>query len=149
MSDVIDEVLRIKPGDRLDRLRSGPEVARLRSQTNWTALFEPAQFGAVSARERFAAAARVAEISGADSLAHFYGELRDRQREGNPARTAAILAHAEKIGRAPGEGSREDLARLAEAGLAPAEIVTLSQIIGFVSYQARVVATLSVLGATS
>jgi uncharacterized protein YciW len=149
MSDVIDEVLRIKSGDRLDRLRSGPEEARLRSQTNWKALFEPADFEPLSAHERFAAAARVAEISGANSLARFYGELRDRQRDGNPARLAAIVAHAEKIGRAPGDGSREGLARLGKAGLAPAEIVTLSQIIGFVSYQVRVVATLSVLGETA
>jgi uncharacterized protein YciW len=149
MSDVIDEVLQIKTGDRLDRLRRGREEARLRSQTNWTALFEPAEYGALSARERFAAAARVAEMSGADSPARLYSEWRDRQPDGNPSRLAAILAHAEKIGRAPGEGSREDLARLGEAGLAPGEIVTLSQIIGFVSYQVRVAATLSVLGETA
>jgi uncharacterized protein YciW len=149
MSDVIDEVLRIKTGDRLDHLRGGREEARLRSQTNWAALFEPAEFGALSAHERFAAAARVAQTSGANSLAGFYGELRDRRREGDSARLAATLAHAEKIGRAPGVATREDLARLGEAGLSPAEIVTLSQIIGFVSYQVRVVATLSVLGETA
>jgi uncharacterized protein YciW len=149
MSDVIDEVLQIKTGDRLDRLRRGREEARLRSQTNWTALFEPAKFGALLAHERFAAAARVAAISGANSLVRFYSELRDRQREVIPARLAAILAHAEKIGRAPGEASREDLARLSKAGLSPAEIVTLSQIVGFVSYQVRVVATFSVLGETA
>jgi uncharacterized protein YciW len=149
MSDAIDEALTIAPGDPLDVLRRGREEARLRSQTNWAALFAPAAFGPLSAAERFAAAARVAEISDAAALARAYGERRDAAPAADSARLQAILRHAETIGRTPGAASRADLERLAAAGLSPAAIVTLSQIIGFVAYQLRVVAALARLGETA
>jgi uncharacterized protein YciW len=42
--------------------------------------------------------------------------------------------------------SKPDLAALSGAGLSPAAIVTLSEIIRFVAYHARAVATFALLG---
>jgi len=146
--DEIDAVLAIAPGSRLDLIRRRREEVRARSQTCWGALFEPEDFGALSAGERFAAAWRAAELAGATALASRYLSLFEKAggfaEMGRP-RFVAILAHAEKVGREPRTASRDDLAALAKAGFSPATIVTLSQIIGFVAYQARVVASLALL----
>ena len=144
--DVIDSVLGIGPGDPLDGLRRGREEARLRAQTSYDALFDPDVFTPLSAQERFAAAARVAEVSGSTALTRHYGERRDAQGPANGERLAAILSHVETVARAPSEASRDDLARLAQASLTPAAIVTLSQIVGFVAYQVRIEAALTLLG---
>ena len=144
--DFIDSVLGLAPGPRLDALRRGRAEVRLRLQSNWTALFAPKDFGALPAHERFAVARRVAEISGAERLARRYAELAPPAQQN--ARVDAILAHAERVGRAPRAASRADLVRLAEAGLSPAAIVVLSQIVGFVATQVRVLAALALLGET-
>ena len=46
----------------------------------------------------------------------------------------------------PGSATRIGLERLAEVGLSPRDIVVVTQIVAFVSYQARVVAGLRALG---
>ena len=147
--DEIDAVLAIATGSRLDLLRRRREEVRAHSQTSWEALFEPEDFGPLPAAERFAAAWRTAELSGATALTSRYLGLFEKvggfAEIGRP-RFVAILAHAEKVAREPRTAGREDLAELAKAGLSPAAVVTLSQIIGFVAYQARVVASLALLG---
>lgn len=143
-ADFLDEALSITPGSALDALRRRREEARLRTQLSFEALFEPADFGPLSAGERYAAAAVVAGMSNARALEERY---RARAERSDGARIRAILAHAERVGKAPREAaSRADLEALAAAGLTPAAIVTLSQIIGFVAYQARVAGTLTLLG---
>ena len=143
--DFLDEALMIAPGSRLDELRRARAEARARTQSSFAALFEPSDFSALSSEERFAAAEAVARVSGAKALEAKYRARRERQAD-DSARREAILAHAERIGRAPGEGSRADLEALAAAGLTPAGIVTLSQIIAFVAYQARAAVALQLLG---
>jgi len=145
--DFIDSVLGLAPGSRLDALRRGRAEVRLRLQTNWTALFAPQDFGPLPAHERFAVAQRVAEISGAERLARRYAKLAPPAPQN--ARLDAILAHAETVGSAPHDASRAELVRLAGAGLSPATIVVLSQIVGFVATQVRVLAALALLGETS
>jgi uncharacterized protein YciW len=145
--DFIDSVLGLAPGSRLDALRRGRAEVRLRLQTSWAALFAPKDFGALSAHERFAVARRVAEISGAERLARRCAKLAPPTPQN--ARLDAILAHAETVGRAPHDASRAELVRLAGAGLSPTAIVVLSQIIGFVATQVRVLAALALLGETS
>lgn len=149
--DVIDAVVGIAPGSRLDALRRVREEARLRTQTSYEALFTHSDFGPLTARERFAVAERVAAISGATSLAeHYRGILETQAPEAESSvRRVVILSHAEKVGRAPALAGKADLVRLTAAGLTPAAIVTLSQIIGFVAYQARAAAVFALIGATA
>jgi uncharacterized protein YciW len=61
------------------------------------------------------------------------------------ARLAAILRHVDRNTTAPREATAGHLQQLRDAGLAPFEIVALSQVIAFVSYQARLVAVLQAM----
>ena len=51
------------------------------------------------------------------------------------------------VATAPGSATRADLDALRDAGLTPRDIVTIAQIVAFVSYQVRVVAGLRALAA--
>ncbi|TYZ40401.1 acyltransferase, partial [Ralstonia solanacearum] len=61
------------------------------------------------------------------------------------ARLRAILAFARTLIERPIDGDRDALLRLPAAGLATPDVVTLSQLIAFLSYQTRLVAGLRAL----
>ncbi|MGT2434320.1 CMD domain-containing protein [Cupriavidus basilensis] len=63
----------------------------------------------------------------------------------NP-RLHAILIFTRTLVERPIEGDRDALLRLPAAGLATADVVTLAQLIAFLSYQTRLVAGLRALG---
>lgn len=69
------------------------------------------------------------------------------QRDAIGARLAAALDHAHLLVFRPREASPEALAALAAAGWSTTGIVTLSQLVAFLSFQIRVVAGLKVLSA--
>ena len=128
-----------------------PEI-RLRTQASYDALFDGGLPGSLSAAERFAAAWRVAVGAGSEALArHCFAQWRAHGADGELAsrRLDAILAHSSRIGVEPCDADPDDLAALADAGLSENEIVTLSQIVGFVAYQARVVFGLALLRAAA
>ncbi len=60
-------------------------------------------------------------------------------------RLAAILRHVSLVTTAPGSATRADLDALRNAGLTERDIVVVTQIVAFVSYQVRVVAGLRAL----
>ena len=60
----------------------------------------------------------------------------------NVARLAAILRFAHTLTTDPVKADKAALLRLKESGLSTPEIVTLAQLIAFISYQTRVVAGL-------
>jgi uncharacterized protein YciW len=62
-----------------------------------------------------------------------------------PPRLVAILDHVAVVTTAPGSASQARLDALRDAGLAPRDIVTIAQVVAFVSYQVRVVAGLRAL----
>ncbi len=72
------------------------------------------------------------------------GELAPRDE-----RLAAILRHTEVLVLHPATSSRTGLASLHAVGLTTRAIVTLSQLVAFVTYQVRVVAALRALEATA
>ena len=59
---------------------------------------------------------------------------------------AALLVHAELLTTKPAAASPADLQALRDVGLDETDIVTASQLIGFVNYQPRAVAGLALLG---
>jgi len=158
-ADVIDATLDIAEGSPLDRLRAERPEVRARTQSSYDALFD-ATPGGLRPAERFAVALRVAAVSQSSPLAaHYRAHLLsepggaalaaaiDSEAEGATItpRLAAILRHVELLTFRPSDASRSDLTRLAEQGLSEADIVTLSQIIAFVSYQLRVAAGLALI----
>ena len=70
----------------------------------------------------------------------------DQHREALGARLAAALEHVHMLVFHPRDADQRSLQALIDAGWTTAEIVTLSQLVAFLSFQIRVVAGLSVLG---
>jgi uncharacterized peroxidase-related enzyme len=55
-------------------------------------------------------------------------------------RLAAIIRHTDLVTLRPGAAGPEDIAALHEAGLTPAAVVTLGQLLGYLGYQIRAIA---------
>jgi CMD domain protein len=72
MSDVIDILVGIAPGSKMDGVRANRSEARKHAQASYTALFEPREWGGVTADERFAVAAFVAGLHGEPQTSEFY-----------------------------------------------------------------------------
>jgi CMD domain protein len=191
-TDLIDRLVGIAPGSRLDQIRASRLQARENSQKSYLALLQPTGFGGFPARERWAVAAFVAALQGEPATTAFYAaELHARDpaladvvareadraatkgpygrypagplsaenapgpayRAGDDsharlgARLAAGLAHAHLLVFHPRDAGPDALQALLEAGWSTTDIVTLSQLVAFLSFQIRVVAGLRELAA--
>lgn len=104
----------------------------------------------LSPYDRLSTALTVAQVTGVQSLcSHYAARLAplyspDASRESN-IRLAQITQYARQLASQPTLICRKAMQQLADVGLSPADIVTFSQVIGFVSYQARVVAGVAAL----
>jgi CMD domain protein len=190
--DIIDALAGITPGSALDAIRNRRPQARDHAQASYRALFTPAEFGGISATERFSIAAFVTGLHGETAITEFYvGRLADsgasmKLRAAIAAATAAAKGQGPYGAYPAGPLSREDttgpvyhvaaetravlgprlaaafdhlhllvfhprdaapasLQELLDAGWSTTDIVTLSQIASFLSFQVRVVAGLRVL----
>jgi CMD domain protein len=193
--DIIDLLAGIAPGSNLDGIRERRLQARENAQKSYLALFEPIDFGAFAAAERYAVAAFVAGIHREANVANFYltkltkaidrpaliealkaeieqaktsgpygafppGPLSvedkagliyrvggDRRAVLGPKLTAA-LEHAHLLVFRPRDAAAGDLKALLDASWPATAIVTLSQLVAFLSFQVRAVAGLCALGAS-
>jgi uncharacterized peroxidase-related enzyme len=94
---------------------------------------------------RLTSAAQVATLTGEPDLAMFYDdELRrytcGRAGAASEAQRAAVAAHVKRVTLAPETCDRAALDKLRSAGVSTEDVVTLSQLIGYVAFQARVIA---------
>jgi len=94
---------------------------------------------------RLTSATQVAMLTGEPDLATFYDdELRrytcGRAGAASEAQRAAVAAHVKRVTLAPETCDRAALDTLRSAGVSTEDIVTLSQLIGYVAFQARVIA---------
>ncbi|HMK78046.1 MAG TPA: CMD domain protein [Xanthobacteraceae bacterium] len=158
MSDVIDTLAGIAPDSPLWKLRrERPEVVT-HLQGSDDAIFAPADDGGLTRAERAAAALRSSELLRDDVLVqHYRARLAALDPKGVLAKTVeggaqltdarwdAIVAHVDLVTRGPGAAAREDIESLTAAGLSSHAIVSLSQLIAFVSFQSRVLAGLRML----
>ncbi|CNL07295.1 TPA: CMD domain-containing protein [Yersinia enterocolitica] len=98
--------------------------------------------------DRLSSALTVAQVTGIQRLCSHYAALLtplsspDASRESN-MRLTQITQYARQLASQPTQIDRHALQQLAEVGLTDADIIVLSQIIGFVGFQARVVAGFS------
>jgi uncharacterized protein YciW len=124
------------------------------SQANERAVMAPEEAGGLSGEERRALGCRIAMLNGEAALAQHYlaglgpaGAAMADPDAPSPAdtRVAAMLRHVDLVTRRPREATRADIAALAAAGLATADIVRLSQVIAFVNYQLRVIVGLRLI----
>lgn len=191
ITDVIDHLVGIEPGSRLDQLRNQRPEARRNAQASYEALFAPQEPGTASTSERLAVAAFVTGLNQDEPVAEFYearlagrapqlaaviakeieagrttgpygvyptsGPLaaesvagpvfRVVDRDALGARLTAALEHAHVLVFRPREASREALQVLLDAGWSATDVVTLSQLVAFLSFQVRVVTGLRLLAA--
>lgn len=190
MTDVIDSLVGIAPGSRLDAIRAQRIEARKHAQESYTSLFEPKELGGVSANERHAIAAFVAGLHGEARTDAFYAaklsanlrtavatevaaartkgpyghfpkgplsvedapgptwKVSDAARAALGPRLAAAFEHTHMLVFHPRDASAPSLQSLLDAGWSTNDIVTISQLVSFLSYQIRVVAGLTVLAST-
>jgi CMD domain protein len=158
-ADVIDTVAGLDPATGVGALRrQRPEILRL-SQTSHRAALLPADSGNLPRRERAALACRMARLLKDEVLAaHYAGLLEDEGADSSAAalidpsvtttadvRTTAILRHVDLLTLSPATATRGDIEKLMVVGLTDQDIVTLTGLIAFVNYQARMVAGLRML----
>ncbi len=163
--DVFGILADIDPESPVARLREQrPDLTRS-SQASYESLLEPAGDESLSRRDRELVALRIALLTPDDRLVAWH---RDRlialtetaatvsavtefpafSPELTP-RDVAILRHADLITQHPTHAEPSDIDALRTAGLSTREIVTLSQLIAFVAFQVRVLATLRAFGGSA
>jgi len=163
-TDVISELAGIQPGTALAELRAKRPEATDHAQGSYSALFDPGPVGDLSRVERLATGVRVATLHAAgEAPTHYRARLVDagaspevvacaadaQAAVSQAPRLQAILRHADLLATAPARARSSDLQALADVGLSTRAIVTLSQVIAFVSFQVRVVRSLQLLGTPS
>jgi CMD domain protein len=156
-TDVLATIAGIEPGSPLAALRAKrPEIVRA-TQESYLAIFEPEDDSQLSRSEREAIAVWVATLSKAPSVAEWH---RERLLLSGPAgqrlsavgasleeldlssRERALLRHAELLTLRPATAQGADIRVLEAAGVSSAGIVTLAQLVAFLSFEIRTIATL-------
>jgi uncharacterized protein YciW len=136
--DVIDELMGIAPGSKLDELRALRPDVRLATQASEVAIFEGES--GLTKTERHAVALHVAMLNKDSALAGHH-----RAKAGDSPRIPVLLAHATMLTKVPDQATPEAIQTLIAAGLAPRDVVMLSQLIAHVNYEARLLAGLRLL----
>lgn len=155
--DLINRLAAVLPGSPLADLRARRPETLAYAQGSYLALLEPDDPGGVSRLEREAVGLRVATLERSQVVADFHlarlldlgaGEetiaaIVDFPHGESPGdRLKAILAHTDLLTHTSRDGSPAAIAALRAAGLEPRDIVTVSQLIAFLSYEVRILATL-------
>ncbi len=159
--DVVDQLVGLTPNSKTYAVRHQREKVAAATQGSYDALFDPAAEG-VSLVERLAVALYASRLTPAPELAaHYLARLTQAgadqdiitvAQSGQPAdakspRLAAILEFTRKLIEKPVEGDKAALETLPAAGVSTPAVVTLSQLIAFLSYQVRLVAGLKAMKA--
>jgi uncharacterized protein YciW len=162
-TDVVAAILGDDAYDRIRHLREAKPQQIADLQLYYDALFapEPASLDALDLKTRALVAIRVAAQTRSQAVVAWYSDLaraagaRDTELAAitdldrvpaEPAPLAAAIRRADQIATAPASAERDDIDALKAAGLSPAAILSLSQVIAFVAYQVRFLAILRALG---
>ena len=153
VDSVIPRIAGITAGSPLANVLDERQTVLELSQQSHDALLSPSDPGALSPALRAALATRVATINAADALVAHYRALLETTEATpdllaivDPAhsptttadpRIAAIVRHADLLTTAPQDSTKATIEALQHAGVHDADIVRLTQLIGFVNYQVR------------
>ena len=154
MDDIFKSVLLEAAGISVDHplaavLSGRSEVMRL-TQNSHDAVLTPEPPGGLSHAERATLACRMARLNDEEILAAHYEAMVPKNSElrvftdpasgsSDNARFLAILRHTDLVTMDPKRATEGDILALKSAGILEADIVRLSELIAFVSYQVRVV----------
>lgn len=137
------EVLGAYPPQLRDLWLMRPDVARYVEST-FRALFDSGDDTHLSRAERSLAARITAEASGSASLASAY-RRRGASERPDAARGQAIASFAERLAAEPSRVGTTNYDQLRGVGLSEPALVTLTLLVGFVTYQVRALAGLDAL----
>ncbi|CAI1695845.1 alkylhydroperoxidase domain protein [Serratia proteamaculans] len=145
--DLLAVLAEIAPGSALAQARVTRQAATDAIQASYLALFAPADAGDFPVAQRLQIAQRISEWHADKSLAAHYAALLQQQggAEDSP-RLQAALGHAERLAFKPASADAQHLQALQQAGWSLDAIVTLSQLIAFVSFQSRLLTGYRLLG---
>jgi len=159
--DMMNQLAGLSPTSATAAMRAlRPDVVR-HSQGSYDTLVAPATATGLTLVERAQVALRVAvQTDSLPLIAHYRQRLTElgapeesmvalEQRASVgmlDQRTSAIMRHVDLLTQTPGQATPSDLNQLQTSGLSGAEIVTLAQLIAFLSFQVRVLPVLCVLG---
>ena len=124
------------------------------TENSHEASLRPIQPGGLTHSERAGLACRISKRNDESVLARHYERLFGVGSQaiantsfagGDDARLQAVIRHTDLVTTNPKEAKAEDVSALRSAGLDDADIVRLSELIAFVSYQIRVVAGLRLM----
>lgn len=151
---IVAKAAGISAGSPLAATLSGrSEIFELTEKSHDVAL-RPRKPGGLTHTERAALACRIALLNNESVLAQHYDALAGGGSPkiadtgfdgGSDMRLRAILRHTDLVTVKPKEAASSDIAALKLAGIDEEDIVRLSQLIAFVSYQIRVVAGLRLM----
>ncbi len=159
--DLVDRLIGLAPGAKTYEVRHFREKVAAATQGSYDALFDPALPG-LSLAERLLVALYATRITPSPLLAaHYRKRVADAgaapadiatAESGKPSdaatpRLAAILEFTRKLIEKPVEGDEAALKTLPAAGVSTPAVVTLSQLVAFLSYQVRLVAGLEAMKA--
>ena len=160
-NDLVDRLAGLTPGSKTYETRHQRVKVAAATQGSYDLLCAPGLPG-LSLVERLLVALYASRLTPSKELAAHYREqltaagaelsLIELAEHAEPSnaptpRLAAILAFTRKLIEKPVEGDREALLTLPQAGLTTPEVVVLSQLIAFLSYQVRLVAGLKAMKA--
>lgn len=116
------------------------------TEGSYQALFAEDLPGSLSLQERLLVAEYACQLTPQPELAaHYLERLQTLPAPPDAVRLKAILDFTRTLVLAPVEGDRQALAPLLEAGLETRDVVTLGQLIAFISYQVRLASGLKAL----
>ncbi|HEU0230675.1 MAG TPA: CMD domain protein [Burkholderiaceae bacterium] len=154
--DLMDAVTGLIPSDPLYAVRHAREKVAVAMQKSYDVFFDATARG-LSLSERFSVALYASVLSRSEALAGHYEQallgqgvepgvldamLTDRLDAVSNNRLRIMLGFTRKLIVKPVEGDAAEIERLRSAGVATPDIVTLAQLIAFLSYQIRVAAGL-------
>ncbi|MGG7446932.1 alkylhydroperoxidase domain protein [Kosakonia oryzendophytica] len=140
--DILAELAEIAPGSALASARDTRDAATRHAQGSYDALFS-AENADFPADERFIVAAKVAKWHNANDLAAHYASF--GLADPTSARLSPALDFARLLTFSPVKATPDALKSLVSAGWNKQSIVTLAQLIAFVSFQSRLLVGLRLL----
>lgn len=162
-NDVIHSILGIDDNSSIARQRTKKPEQIEALQAYYDAIFDPEPISSdqLSVASRALVAIRVAAHTGSSAVVAWYSDLaresgatdhqitlaanKSTSWNGDSALEAS-MQRADMITLDPSSATSAHITKLTQAGLTPAAILSLSQVIAFVSYQVRFVAVLRAIG---
>ena len=162
MSNPVLDLLDIEPGSGLAAaVAKRADIFEL-TQATHDAAITPVEPGGLPHGLRAAIACRIAKLNANAELERHFLDLveavgasaAERRAagldfRGEDARSVALIRHADLVARDPKSATGRDVAALRQAGVSDADIVRLSELVAFVSYQIRLLAGLKLMRAAS